>query len=157
MSLEQSRLPHLVPIYHQSSAITPLFPSASSSSPSPEDFSSSHPSSKKFIKFVCPPKSNVKDHRVSSSTFRQDNLVFPPSPLLDPMSFLQSMEPMGDMASQPALIPRLPDFKSCGPYTGRTEEPATRWLSRYEWEWESALGSSQIPPDRFARGIRVCF
>lgn len=35
-------------------------------------------------------------------------------------------------------------------------EPAARWLSRYEWDWFSSLESEVIPPEKYARGLRVC-
>ncbi|KAL2001070.1 hypothetical protein VTN02DRAFT_2260 [Thermoascus thermophilus] len=48
-----------------------------------------------------------------------------------------------------------PEFTLCGVFTGRTDQPASQWLKKYEWEWRRALKSHAIPPSNFFAGLDV--
>lgn len=48
---------------------------------------------------------------------------------------------------------QFPEFRVCGSFSGGNDEPAARWLKKYEIEWKNCLGSEEIPPRQFFNGL----
>lgn len=47
-----------------------------------------------------------------------------------------------------------PEFKLCGPFSGSSNIGASKWLKKYEWEW-NATESTTIDPRLFFEGLEI--